>query len=365
MRVIITGGGTGGHTSPAVAILEALRQQAPRLDARWIGKRGGIEERVSAAAGLPFHAVAAGGWPRGLSLKRLTVLAKLLWGTLQSLALFVWHRPDAALGVGGYVSLGPLFAAQILGVPTFLHEQNKRLGLANRLLARRAACLFLSFEDTVGVAPGATTQVVGNPVRAGFRCPPETGAAKAALQFDPALPLVLIVGGSQGAQSINAAVADLVAALPPGEAQVLWMTGRGDAVMAEAAAGKAASRVVVRAFIDDMVTACAAADLVVCRAGASTTAELAALGKPAILVPYPHATDNHQEHNARAFEAAGAAEVLLDAACTGAALTQGVRALLADPARLQTMGAAARTLDRQGAAEAVAARMVQAAAGTS
>jgi UDP-N-acetylglucosamine--N-acetylmuramyl-(pentapeptide) pyrophosphoryl-undecaprenol N-acetylglucosamine transferase len=123
--------------------------------------------------------------------------------------------------------------------------------------------------------------------------------------------------------------------------------------------------VVVRAFIDDMVTACAAADLVVCRAGASTTAELAALGKPAILVPYPHATDNHQEHNARAFEAAGAAEVLLDAACTGAALTQGVRALLADPARLQAMGAAARTLDRQGAAEAVAARMVQAAAGTS
>lgn len=357
MRVIITGGGTGGHTSPAVAILEALRAQDPSLDARWMGKRGGIEERVSAAVGVPFHAVAAGGWPRGLSPKRALVLAKLLWGTLQSIALLLRHRPDAALGVGGYVSLGPLFAAQLLGVPTYLHEQNKRLGLANRLLARRAACLFLSFEGTVGVAPGTTTQVVGNPVRAGFRTPPDSAAAKAALGFDPALPLLLIVGGSQGAQSINAAVAALAGTLAGAEAQVLWMTGRGDAAMAASAAAAAAARVVVRAFIDDMVTACAAADLVVCRAGASTTAELAALGKPAILVPYPHATDNHQEHNARAFEAAGAAEVLLDSACTGPALTAAVRRYLLDRGRLTVMGQAARSLDRQGAAEAVAARM--------
>lgn len=355
MRVMITGGGTGGHTSPAVAILEALRRADADLEAIWIGKRDSIEERVSATAGVPFHAVAAGGWPRGLSLKRVLVLFKLLQGILQSLRLLRRFRPDAALGVGGYVSLGPLIAAQMLGVPTFLHEQNKRLGLANRLLARRATGLFLSFDDTIGVPPGARTHVVGNPVRAGFRNPPGREAAKATLGFTPDIPLVLIVGGSQGAQSINAAIAGTVLAMQPQEAQFLWMTGRGDAAMAEATAAEAPGKVQARAFIDDMVTAGAAADIVVCRSGASTTAELAALGKPAILIPYPHATDNHQEHNARAFEAAGAAAVLLDADCTAPALTALLRAYLTGPDRLSAMGRAAHGLDRQGAAEAIAA----------
>ena len=354
MRVMITGGGTGGHTSPAVAIIEELRRRDPELLAQWVGRRGGVEERVSGHTDVPFRAVFAEGWPRRRSLRQLWVLAKLAAGVLQSAIYLRRFRPQVVIGVGGYVSLPLLLAAQRLGVRTVIHEQNKRLGMANRVAAARAARLFLSYEDTIGAYPRGRALVVGNPVRAGFITPPERTAARERFGVSGEAPVVLIAGGSQGARSINNAVAEALPELHGDEMSLLWMTGTDGFDAARAAAEKADIPVQVFPFIDEMPAACAAADLIVSRAGASTAAELAVLGKPAILIPYPHATDNHQEKNAQAFVEAGAAVMLNDAALTGGVLLNTLRTLLADPERRAEMGAAAARLGKPAAGEAIA-----------
>jgi len=250
------------------------------------------------------------------------------------------------------VSLPLMWAAQRMGVPTVLHEQNRRLGMANRIVAPRAARIFLSYPDTQGGYPEAAARIVGNPIRAEFAEPPSRTGARSALGLDPDIPTLLAVGGSQGAQSINRAVSDALPMLNPGELQMVWMTGKSGEDQARQAAENAPVPVHVFPFIEDMVSAYAAADLIVNRAGASSTAEIAHMGKPAILVPYPGA-DNHQEYNARAFEEAGAGILVPDTHCGGHVLVSLVRELLADPARLSAMGAAARTLARPGAAEAI------------
>jgi len=353
MRVMITGGGTGGHTSPAVAIIEELHKRDPRLLVQWVGRRGAIEERVSGAAGVPFRSVPVEGWPRGRSLRKVWSMAKLGLGIARALVYIKRFEPQVVVGVGGYVCIPLCYAAQKLGVPVVLHEQNKRLGMANRLLAPKAARLLLSYPDTVGEYPREKAMVVGNPVRAGFMNPPGRAEARARFNLDPEAPVVLVTGGSQGARSVNAAVADAATRLEPGSAQILWMTGRADIEMGKAAAQQAGVRVEAVPFIDDMPAACAAADLMVCRSGASSTAEIAMMGKPSILIPYPHATDNHQEQNARAFADAGAAVLLLDGECTGERLTGLIRECLGDAQRLRAMGKAASGLARPGAAEAI------------
>jgi len=353
MRIMITGGGTGGHTSPAVAIIEELQRRDPRLAVQWVGRKGGIEERICERIAVPFRSVPVEGWPRRQSLRRLWVAAKLALGVARSLLYLKRFRPQLVIGVGGYVSLPLCFAAQRLGVPTILHEQNKRLGMANQLLATRAARILLSYPDTIGDYARENARVVGNPVRAEFRSPPERQAACEQLGLAPEIPVVLVSGGSQGAHSLNAAMAAALPQFGAQEVQFLWMTGQADAPQAREVAQRAAAHVEVFAFIDDMATACAAADLIIGRAGASSAAEIAVLGKPSILVPYPHATDNHQEQNARAFQDAGAAILLPDAECTGDRLAHIIRELLADSDRLEAMAAAAASLARPGAAGAI------------
>jgi UDP-N-acetylglucosamine--N-acetylmuramyl-(pentapeptide) pyrophosphoryl-undecaprenol N-acetylglucosamine transferase len=261
--------------------------------------------------------------------------------------------PQVAIGVGGYVSLPVMWAAQQQGVPTVLHEQNRLMGLANRKLAPKASRVFLTFDDTKGPQPEDRTEVVGNPVRPGFVSPPEREAAREALGLDAKTPVVLVYGGSQGARRINEALAGALPGFREGEAAFIWGAGPGHIRRAREAAAKAPVQVAASPFIDDMPAAFAAADLVVARSGASTTSELAAMGKPAILVPYPHATDNHQEHNARAMEAAGAARVLLDGDCTAEALAAAIRELLSDRHGLAAMGDAARGLAKINAAERI------------
>jgi len=358
MLIAITGGGTGGHTSPAVAIIEELQKRDPRLMMQWIGRRGGIEDRVSARIGVPFRSVPVEGWPRKRSLRRLWTAVKLAAGIAQCLLYVRRFRPQVVIGVGGFVSLPFVYAAQRLNVPTVLHEQNKRLGMANALLASRASRILLSYPDTVGRFPAEKSRVVGNPVRAGFANPPEKRRARETFNLAQNVPVVLVSGGSQGARTLNTAMADAIMRFGADEVQFLWMTGQSGVAAARAAAEKAPVHVDVFPFIDDMPSACAAADLIVGRAGASSTAEIAMLGKPSILVPFPFATDNHQEANARAFEAAGAARVFLDPECTGERLADEVRQLLNDANALAAMGRAAATLARPGAAEAIVEEML-------
>jgi len=353
MQIMITGGGTGGHTSPAVAIIEELQKRDPRLMIHWVGRKGGIEQQVAERIGVPFRGVPVEGWPRKRSPRQAWVAAKLALGVARSMMYIKTLRPQVVVGVGGYVSLPLCYAAQRLGVPTILHEQNKRLGMANRLLAPRATRLLLSYPDTLGDYPKEKSRVVGNPVRAGFAHAPDKASARAAMGLDPNAPVVLVSGGSQGAHTINAAVTEAIMQFGREEVQFLWMTGQADAQSARAVAADAPCKTDVFPFINDMVIACAAADFIVSRAGASSTAEIAMLGKPSLLVPYPFATDNHQEQNARAFEKAGAAIVELDKECTGARLVEVLKSVLADPGRLQEMGRGAASLARPGAAEAI------------
>lgn len=364
MRIMISGGGTGGHTSPALAIVQELRRRDPRLLVQWIGRRGAIEERVAATNGIPFRPVAVEGWPRSRSLRRGWAALKLGYGILRAYLYLRKFRPQVVVGVGGYVSLPALWAAQRMGIPTVLHEQNKRLGMANRLLAPKATRLFLSYEETLGNYPKECAKVSGNPVRSGFAHPPERIEARRALGLDDAVPVVLVSGGSQGARSINTAMRAVVGQFAREEAQFLWMTGQAYFEAAREAARQAKARIQVYPFIEDMVTACAAADLIAGRAGASSTAEIAMLGKPSLLIPFPFAADNHQEENARAFESAGACQVLDDSACDGETLAALLRSLLSEPERLDAMGRAAMTLARPLAAETIAEEIMMLVFGT-
>ncbi len=361
MRLMITGGGTAGHTSPAVAIFEELQKRDPSLEVQWVGRRGSIEERVCSRLSIPFRAVSVRGWPRAGLVSRGQALVLLAMGVLQAYLHVRRFRPQAVLGVGGYVSVPLVWVAQRLGVPTLLHEQNTHLGMANRLLAARATRLLLSFPNTTGKYPADRAVVVGNPVRAGFVTPPMVEDAFERIEMDPTLPLVLVVGGSQGSRTLNEAMAGVITQLGPREAQFLWMTGKPGLEAARKAAVGAVAPTRVTGFIDDMASACAAASLIVSRAGASSTAEIAALGKPSILVPYPHATDNHQEANARAFEGAGAAVVVLDAECDADRLSREIRGLLSSRDRLSKMGAAAHGLARPAAVENIVEAIFSAA----
>jgi len=351
MRLMITGGGTAGHTSPGVAIVEELQKRDPSLEVQWVGRSGSIEERVCSRLSIPFRAVSVRGWPRAGLISRVNAVILLVLGVFQAFLHVRRFRPQAVLGVGGYVSVPLVWVAQRMGVPTLLHEQNTHLGMANRLLGERATRLLLSFPNTTGRYPEDRALVVGNPVRAGFIAPPLREDAFERIEMDPDLPLVLVVGGSQGSRTLNEAMAGVITQLGPRDAQVLWMTGKTGLESARKAATAAVVPTRVTGFIDDMASACAAASLIVSRAGASSTAEIAALGKPSILVPYPHATDNHQEANARAFESAGAAVVILDAECNADRLAREISELLSSRGSLARMGEAARSLAKPAAVE--------------
>ena len=358
MRIMITGGGTGGHTSPAVAIVQELRRRDPQLVVQWVGLRGAIEERVAKTNAIPFRAISAAGWPRKRSIKRLIVAFKMALGLLQSLIYIQRFRPHAVIGVGGYVALPLGLAAQFTKTPLYLHEQNKRLGMANRILSKKVTHLFLGYPDTIGTYPKERATHVGNPVRADFVNPPTKEAACAQLGLSPEQPVLLISGGSQGAQTINTAIKELLPELPQEGPQFLWMTGKHDYAACRSLAQSTEASVEVFSFIDDMVTAMAAADIIITRAGASTTAELSLLGKPAILIPYPHATDNHQLRNAEAYVEAGAARLLEDHECNGESLLALLTPLLQDPQELTAMGQATRTLAKPAAAETMVDTMV-------
>jgi len=365
MRIMIAGGGTGGHTSPAGAILEELQNRDARLAAQWVGCKHSIEERVSAAMSIPFRSLPVEGWPRKRTPRRIWVALKLVWSVLRAWTYLRKFRPQIVVGVGGYVSLPLMWTAQRMKIPTVIHEQNRLLGVANRLLAPRASRVLLSFPETKGVYPKERSRVVGNPVRAAFVHPSEKSAAREVFGLDAAIPVILVCGGSQGARRINAAMTDAIGQFSRHEVQFIWMTGHTDASTARDAAARAEATTVVFPFIDDMAGACAASDLIVSRSGASTTAEIALMGKPSILVPYPHATDDHQRHNAQTFVDAGAAVFLEDSACTAEALVAELRKLLGHPSALDTMGRAARTLAKPHATDDIVEEILALAFGDS
>jgi UDP-N-acetylglucosamine--N-acetylmuramyl-(pentapeptide) pyrophosphoryl-undecaprenol N-acetylglucosamine transferase len=342
--VLVAAGGTGGHLFPGLAVADELRRRDPALRVVFVGTPRGLEGRLVPRAGYPLVLLPI--LPlNGVGLARLLRgLLALPWALARAAALLRRERPRAVLGVGGYAG-GPLcLVAALMGVRTVILEPNARPGFTNRVLRPFAAAAACSYDETRRLF-GAKGVVTGNPVRGGFAALPRRTHAPP--------PGVLVFGGSQGSRALNRA---LVAALPhlPVGVRVVHQTGPAMQAEVEAAYRAAGRDAEVLPFLDDMERRFAEADLVVCRAGATTCAELTAAGKAALVVPFAQAADDHQRFNARALEAAGAARVLEERELSGATLAAAVQALLDAPQRLSAMEDAARALGRPDAAARVA-----------
>ena len=351
--VLIMAGGTGGHIFPGLAVAETLRAQG--VPVAWLGAAGGMETRVVPAQGIALHTVAVGGL-RGKSLKtRLLAPLMLARALFASLAVLRKLRPRSVLSMGGYVAGPGGVAARLLRCPLLVHEQNRVAGFTNRRLAAHARRVLAGFADAL---PNA--EWVGNPVRAAISALPTPVQRMSARSGTPHL---LVLGGSLGARALNLALPQALAQLSPAQRpEVLHQCGSRGFDEARAAYAKAGVQAQVVPFIEDMAGTYAWADLAVCRAGALTLAELTAAGLGAVLVPFPHAVDDHQTRNAEALVAAGAAELMQESNLDVQALAQRLQSLLGDRATLLAMAQAARTLAKPDAAAVIARACVEVAA---
>ncbi|MFJ3495458.1 UDP-N-acetylglucosamine--N-acetylmuramyl-(pentapeptide) pyrophosphoryl-undecaprenol N-acetylglucosamine transferase [Streptomyces sp. NPDC086091] len=380
-RLIVTGGGTGGHTYPALTAIRTLQSRLAAaggtLDVLWIGTEDGLEARVAPAEGIAFRTVATGKIRRSsnplkmLSAANVKDMARVPLGVAQARSVVSGFRPDVVLATGGYVAVPAGLAARLCRVPLVLHEQTVRLGLANRKLASSATRIAVSSDSSLPLLPAEVREravVTGNPVR------PEVlgGHADKAVEalglygFDRRLPTVYVTGGAQGAQQINGVVRE---ALPwlLAHANVIHQCGPANVDgLRSAAAGldpALAGRYHLTGFLGaELPDVLALADVVVSRSGAGTLAELTALGKPAVFVPLATSAGNEQAHNARHLADAGAALALLGEV-TGSALRDAVGPLLTDPALRAAMAERARTYGRPDAADRLVDVVLSAASG--
>ncbi|RJP24807.1 MAG: undecaprenyldiphospho-muramoylpentapeptide beta-N-acetylglucosaminyltransferase [Candidatus Abyssobacteria bacterium SURF_5] len=357
MKVVLAGGGTGGHVFPAVAIAEELKRRDPNLQLMYLGKRDSIEERTATQRSIPFRAIQAEGFPRGNLLKKSHALLKMAVGLVQSIAVLSRFRPQVVIGTGGYASMPPVLAASLLRMPSLIHEQNCVPGKANRVCSRFVDVVTVHFEKSRAYFPVKNALVVGNPIRSDFLPQRletiDKAESKRSLGLSQEKFTVFLLGGSRGAHSLNVAVVDALPHLDPRRFQLICMTGTDDFRWVRDSCERAGINAAVFPFIDDMVRAYGAADVVVSRAGASTLAELAAVGVPAILVPYPHATDRHQELNARVLVEAGAALMMLNGDLRGDSLAEKLLALADEPSRLNAIHTAISQFAMPDAAERV------------
>ncbi|WP_461208262.1 undecaprenyldiphospho-muramoylpentapeptide beta-N-acetylglucosaminyltransferase [Desulfocurvus sp. DL9XJH121] len=350
-RVVITTGGTGGHVFPALAVAEELRRRHPEADILFVGGCHGREREFAEAAGLRFLGLPV----RGVMGRGLRAVGAL-WGLGRAVVRCWWlmlgFKPEVVLGFGGYAGFAPVLAASMRGIPCAVHEQNSYPGSANRLLGRWVDRVFLSFPDGHGFFDAARAEITGNPVRGAL-----VDLGEASGETREGGKRLLILGGSLGARPLNKAVCAALGGLREAGFEMFHQTGEADLAEVRAAyeaEGWTGPDARVEAFIRDMAGAYAWADLVLCRAGATTVAELAVTGKPSVLVPYPLATHDHQTANARYLEKEGAAVILAQNLLGEVNLAKSLDTLFTAPGRLTEMGRAARSLGRPRAAAVLA-----------
>lgn len=345
--VLIMAGGTGGHIFPGLAVARALRERD--VPVVWLGSVGGLECRLVPEAGLPLETVAISALRGKGALALLLAPLRLLRAVWQAISVLRRHRPRSVLSLGGFAAGPGGLAAWLLGRPLLVHEQNRIAGFTNRTLARLARRLLAGFPDVHGLA--GSVENVGNPVRAEIAAvasPDQRLAGRTG-------PLrLLVVGGSQGARALNRAVPALLQRLAPQAVDVRQQCGPRMLDEARAAHAEAGTTASVEPFIADMAAAYAWADLVLCRSGALTVAELAAAGVASVLVPFPAAVDDHQTANADFLVEGGAALRVAEGEDFADRLAAAIAPLLADRPRLLAMARAARALARVDAAERVA-----------
>jgi UDP-N-acetylglucosamine--N-acetylmuramyl-(pentapeptide) pyrophosphoryl-undecaprenol N-acetylglucosamine transferase len=339
MRVVIAGGGTGGHLFPGIAVAEELVARGHQVT--FVGTERGIEARVCPKEGWPLELIEVGGIKGGGIGGAIKGLARVPKAMSQSRQILKRIDPQLVIGVGGYAS-GPLvLAAALKGIPTAILEQNSVPGFTNRILGRFVKLVFGAFEGARARFPKKKFRLVGNPIRKKLRDQINKMTERAAGEANN----VLVVGGSQGAHAVNELVLGAMKLLGDKAPPLVHQTGASDlAAMQQNYQGM--KDVTVTTFIDDMAAAYRAAKLVVCRAGASTLAELTALGVPSLLIPFPFAADDHQTQNAREIEAAGGARVLVQKDTTPQILADAMMALYADESGLAKMRDASRALGK-------------------
>jgi UDP-N-acetylglucosamine--N-acetylmuramyl-(pentapeptide) pyrophosphoryl-undecaprenol N-acetylglucosamine transferase len=374
-RIVITGGGTGGHIYPALSVYEQLKD-LPDVEAiLYIGAKGHLEERLAAERKIEFVGLGSVGLPRKLSPALFAWPFKMTAAANAAGQAMKRFSPTAVIGTGGYASAPPLLVAKLSSIPYAVHEPDAHPGLVNRVFASSASLCSLGMEGAREriKSDHGTVVVNGNPIASRFLSPPSKEQARKELSLKPDLRTLLITGGSQGAQAINQAVLQalpgLLAIEPP--IQILHQVGEKNFAAFEALVSAAASSELKRGsdelsreryrivpYINDLSVAYAACDAAICRAGAMTIAELGVSGTPAIFVPYPFAAQNHQTHNARSVEAAGAATVIMQNDVSGDLLASTVESLLQDQSRLESMRSAMQSLGRPNAASDLAKQIV-------
>lgn len=350
MRIVIAGGGTGGHLFPGIAVAEVFRRKSPDSRVLFITTGRPIEKRVLGRTDYECLRISAAGF-KGIGMGgKLKALFKLPAGLLVCLWFFARFRPDVVIGMGAYSAAPVLVAARVLRIFRVIHEQNRIPGMTNRFLARFANRIYTSFPETEMGGYPEKIQYTGNPVRRQI-------LEGLALERDRARGekfVVLVLGGSQGAHAINTAVIQALEDLDDARGiRFIHQSGAPDLETVRQGYAKAGVEAVVEPFFDDMAACYAAADLVICRAGATSVAEVAAAGLAAVFIPYPHAADNHQYFNAKSLVDAGAAEMISQAEASGPVLAERIKAYAADEAALRQKQAAVRKFSRPEAAEAL------------
>jgi len=357
MRIIIAGGGTGGHIFPALAIAQALKNKVHDVEILFVGAKGKMEMEKIPAAGYKIEGLDIAGYNRSSLIKNVGLPLKLVKSFLQVRRIFKSFKPDAVIGVGGYSTFPVLRYAQNKGIPSFIHESNSLPGKSNIMLGKRATEIFVPSEGMEKYFPAKRIMITGNPVRKIFLQKTDKEQALKFFGLRPDLKTVFVMGGSLGAKSINEAVEENIDAFKKNELQLIWQTGKSFS-------GKAAKQeeernnIWTNAFIDKMENAYAAADVVVARSGAMTVAEMCVVGKPAIFVPYPFAAEDHQTVNAMVLVNKKAAMIVPDAKVKSE-LFPCLLHLINDEPLMKELGNNASKLGNSNADEIIAAEILK------
>jgi len=361
MKLIIAGGGTGGHLFPGIAVAEEFLTRDPANRVLFVGTERGIEARAVPAAGYPLELISAAGIRGKGGLSQVKGAMMMLYGYAQSRKVLKAFLPDLVLGVGGYASLPMVLATKGMRVPAFIHEQNAIPGLTNRLLARVADRVFITLEESAKFFPPQKTLLTGNPLRRQILAQASKTAGEEQRTGGRGRFRLLVFGGSQGAHAINMA---MLGALPflervADRLEICHQTGPKDGDEVAEAYRRHGFDGSATPFIDDMATAYQKADLVICRAGATTIAEVTACGKACIFIPFPHAVDDHQRRNAEALLKKQAGFMLLERELSGEKLAGMIIEMLGDPDMVQRTGRLAFSLARLDAARIIVDEMMK------
>ncbi|MBR1647079.1 MAG: undecaprenyldiphospho-muramoylpentapeptide beta-N-acetylglucosaminyltransferase [Selenomonadaceae bacterium] len=357
MKIIVSGGGTGGHIYPALTLIDAIKSKRPDAEFLYVGTQKGLEADIVPKAGINFTALnLEGGLERHFTLANISRAANAIWSIKHASDIVHEFKPDVVVGTGGYVCGPILLAASLMKVPTLIQEQNAVAGVTNKILSKFVTKIAVGTRDALKNFPADKTVYTGNPIRSAVLDAKKSDGLKE-FGFTSDKPIVLISGGSRGARSINNAMIDVLkSAAQKNSAQFLHVTGKGEynSVTEKLTDVLDAPNIKVVPYLYNMPTAMAMADLAIFRAGATGLAELTARGVPAILIPYPFAAENHQEFNARSLVDAGAAKMILNKDLTAEILSATINELLTSPDTLKKMSEASLSLGKPQAAAEIA-----------